>query len=119
MASTKDTKLGGLPSTFSRRNLLKGATALTAAASVPEAFGQRPTGAPNGTVWLYIGTYTVNPNQNPGPRGRNGKGIYLCSLDLHSGELTVVRLVGPVVPVPGTVQGTASPSTIALDPTRN
>ena len=58
MESTKDTKLGGLQSTFSRRNLLKGAAALAAAASVPEAFGQQPTGAPRGTVWLYIGTYT-------------------------------------------------------------
>jgi 6-phosphogluconolactonase (cycloisomerase 2 family) len=122
MESTKDTKFGGVPSMFSRRNLLKGATALTAAASVPEAFGQRPTGARPGTVWLYIGTYTVNlvqpPVQVPGPRGRNGKGIYLCSLDLHSGELTVEKLVAPAVPVAGTVQGTSSPSTIALDPTR-
>jgi 6-phosphogluconolactonase len=112
-----------LQSAFSRRNLLKGATALTAAASVPEAFGQRPTGAPFGTVWLYIGTYSVNlvqpPVQVPGPRGRNGKGIYLCQLDLHSGKLTVVRLVAPAVPVVGTVQGTSSPSTIALDPTRS
>lgn len=34
MESTKDAKLVGLQSTFSRRNLLKGATAVTAAASV-------------------------------------------------------------------------------------
>ena len=60
MESTKDTRLGGLQSPFSRRNLLKGAAALAAAASVPEAFGQPPTGAPSGTVWLYIGTYTGN-----------------------------------------------------------
>src|SRR3954447_365318 len=60
MELTKDTKLGGLQSTFSRRNLLKGAAALAAAASVPEAFGQRTTGAPPGTVWLYISTYTGN-----------------------------------------------------------
>src|SRR4029453_16821051 len=103
MESTKDTKFGGVPSMFSRRNLLKGATALTAAASVPEAFGQRPTGAPLGTVWLYIGTYSVNlvqpPVQVPGPRGRNGKGIYLCQLDLHSGKLTVEGLVAPAGPV--------------------
>jgi hypothetical protein len=47
MQSTKDRKLGGLQSTFSRRDLLKGAAALTAAASVPEAaFGQQATGAP-------------------------------------------------------------------------
>ena len=109
--------------TLSRRSFIKGATALAAAASVPQAFGQQPTGAPVGTVWLYIGTYSVNlvqpPVQVPGPRGRNGKGIYLCQLDLHSGKLTVVRLVAPAVPVAGTVQGTSSPSTIALDPTRS
>jgi 6-phosphogluconolactonase len=35
-----------------------------------------------------------------------------------TGKLTVVRLVAPVVPATGTTQGTASPSTIALDPTR-
>src|SRR5262245_14994622 len=111
MESTKDTKLGGSQDMFSRRNLLKGATALTAAASMPEAFGQqRQTRAPFGTVWLYIGTYTVNlvqpPVQVPGPRGRNGKGIYLCQLDLRSGKLSVVRLVAPAVPFVGTVQGT-------------
>jgi 6-phosphogluconolactonase len=107
MEPTKDTKLGSLQSTFSRRNLLKGAAALTAAAVVPEAFGQPPTGAPHGTVWLYIGTYTGN-----------GNGIYLCQLDLSTGKLTVLRLVAPVVPAMGTIPSTASPSTIALDPTR-
>ena len=114
MNSTKDTKPGGLQSAFSRRNLLKGATALTAAASVPEAFGQQPTGAPPGTVWLYISTYTGSP----GPRGRSGMGIYLCELNLSTGELTVLRLVAPALPAMGTTPSTASPSTIALDPTR-
>jgi len=114
MGSTKDTEFGGLKDTFSRRNLLKGVTALTAAASVPDAFGQQPTGAPFGTVWLYIGTYTGAP----GPRGRSGEGIYLCSLDLSTGELTVVRLVAPALPAMGTTPSTASPSTIDLDPTR-
>src|SRR5437016_1443174 len=112
MESRKDKKLGDLQSTFSRRNLLKGATALTAAASVPEVFGQQPTGAPDGTVWLYIGTYTGAP----GPRGRSGMGIYLCALNLSTGELTVVRLVAPALL--GMTPSTASPSTIALDPTR-
>jgi len=107
MEPTKDTKLGSLQSTFSRRNLLKGAAALTAAAVAPEAFGQPPTGAPHGTVWLYIGTYTPN-----------GAGIYLCQLDLSTGKLTVLRLVAPVVPAVGTIPSTANPSTIALDPTR-
>jgi 6-phosphogluconolactonase len=111
MESTKDIKLSGLQSTFSRRTLLKGAAALTAAASVPEAFGLQPTGAPPGTVWLYIGTYTGAP----GPRGSSGKGIYLCELNLSTGKLTVLRLVAESVNVGGTVPN--SPSTIALDPT--
>ena len=68
---------------FSRRNFTKGATALTAAASVPEAFGQQPTGAPFGTVWLYIGTYTGNPASIYG----RGEGIYLCELNLLHGEV--------------------------------
>src|SRR5215813_15115676 len=114
MESTKGTKLGSMQSTFSRRNLLKGATALTAAASVPATFGQQPTGAPPGTVWLYIGTYTGAP----GPRGRSGMGIYLCELNLFTGELTVVRLVAPALPAMGITPSTASPSTIALDPSR-
>src|SRR5215468_12677581 len=113
MKSTKDTKFDALRRTFSRRNLLKGATALTAAASVPEAFGQQSTGAPRGTVWLYIGTYTGSP----GPRGRSGEGIYLSELDLATGELTILRLVAPALPTSGATPSTASPSTIALDPT--
>src|SRR5262249_12649087 len=116
MESTRDTKLGGLQSAFSRRDLLKGAAALVASASVlasvPEAFAQQPTGAPRGTVWLYIGTYTGAPGG-----GRNGAGIYLCQLDLSTGQLTVLRLVAPVLPA-GLNPSTASPSTIALDPTR-
>src|SRR5713101_2933019 len=112
MEPTKRTKLGTLQSTFSRRDLLKGAAALTAAASVPEAFGQQPTGAPHGTVWLYIGTYTGAPGA-----GGNGEGIYLCQLDLSTGKLTVLRLVAPAMPAMGMTPSTASPSTIALDPT--
>ena len=114
MQTTKDTRLGGWQSTFSRRTFLTGAAALAAAASAPKAFGQPPTGAPAGTVWLYIGTYTGAP----GPRGRSGLGIYLCALNLSTGELTVVRLVAPALPAAGTTPSTASPSTIALDPTR-
>ena len=53
MESIRDTKLRGSQGTFSRRDLLKGAAALTAAASLPQASGQPPTGAPFGTVWLY------------------------------------------------------------------
>src|SRR5262249_37935833 len=94
MESTRNANLGGLPSTFSRRTLLKGAVAVTVAASAPKAFGQPPTGAPRGTVWLYIGTYTGGP----GPRGRSGEGIYLSELDLATGELTILRLVAPALP---------------------
>lgn len=114
MESTKDAKLCSLENAFSRRDLLKGVIAVAVAASVPAAFGQQPTGALPGTVWLYIGTYTGAP----GPRGRSGMGIYLCALDLSTGELTVVRLVAPALPAIGTTPSTASPSTLALDPTR-
>ena len=113
MESIKDTKLDGLQTAFSRRNLLKGAAALGAVASVREGFGQRTTGAPPGTVWLYISTYTGNPGG-----GGNGEGIYLCELNLSTGKLTVLRLVAPALPVMGMTPSTASPSTIALDPTR-
>jgi len=114
MESTKSAKLDGFQSPFSRRDLLKGAIALTVAACVPEVFGQQPVGSPPGTVWLYIGTYTGAP----GPRGRSGMGIYLCALDLSTGELTVLRLVAPALPAMGTTPSTASPSTITLDPMR-
>ena len=112
MDTTKDTKLGGWQSTFPRRTFLTGAAALAGAASAPKAFGQSPAAARAGSVWLYISTYTGAP----GPRGRSGLGIYLCALDLFTGELTVVRLVAPVLPASGTTLSTASPSTIALDP---
>jgi 6-phosphogluconolactonase len=111
---TTNTNPGGWQSPFSRRTFLKSAAALAAAASARNAFGQPRTGAPAGTVWLYIGTYTGSP----GPRGRSGMGIYLCALNLFTGELTVVRLVAPALPAIGTTPSTASPSTIALDPTR-
>jgi 6-phosphogluconolactonase (cycloisomerase 2 family) len=101
-----------LESTLSRRDLLKGAAALVAAANVPAAFGQQSTGAPFGTVWLYISTYTGNPGG-----GGNGQGIYLCQLDLSTGELTVLKLAAPVLSATGPNPSTASPSTIAVDPT--
>jgi 6-phosphogluconolactonase len=116
MESTKDTKLGGLQSTFSRRNLLKGAAALASAASVPETFGQQSTGAPRGTVWLYIGTYT---NVASGGSGGNGQGIYLCELNLSKGNLTVLRLAAPGLPATAMNASTASPSTLAIDSTGN
>lgn len=119
MESAKEKQLAELGSKVSRRNLLKGAAALSAAtlsaaAQGPPALGQPPTGARFGTVWLYIGTYTGSP----GPRGRSGQGIYLCSLSLSSGKLDVLRLVAPASPATGSTPSTASPSTIALNPTR-
>jgi 6-phosphogluconolactonase (cycloisomerase 2 family) len=114
MESTKNANLGGFESAFSRRDFLMGAAALIAVASVPKAFGQQPTGAPRGTVWLYIGTYTGNP----GAFASNGMGIYLCQLNLSTGKLDVLRLVAPALPAMGTTPATPSPSTIALDPTR-
>src|SRR5712671_5019689 len=116
MESTKDTKLGGLQSTFSRRNLLKGAAALGAAANVPEAFGQQPTGAPRGTVWLYIGTYT---SVSSGGSGGNGEGIYLCELNLSTGKLAVLRVAAPGLPATLINASTGSPSTLAIDPGGN
>ena len=109
MSSTTDAAFDDLPYTLSRRDLLKGAVALVAAASAPGVFAQQPTGAPFGTVWLYIGTYTTT--------GNHGRGIYLCELDLSTGELTVLRLVAPALPASGSTPATASPSTLALDPT--
>ena len=113
MGSTKNTRLAGLQGAFSRRDLLKGAVALTAAASVPAALALQPTGAPPGTVWLYIGTYTGSP----GAFASNGMGIYLCELNLSTGMLTGLRLVGPAMPAAGIIPSTGSPSSLALDPT--
>src|SRR5690242_18100907 len=101
MESTTKSKSSGLHNTLTRRDLLKGATVLSAAASMPQAFGQSPTGAPLGTVWLYIGTYTSS--------GNHGQGIYLCSLNLYTGELSVLRLVAPALSATGTTQSTANP----------
>ena len=112
MEATQDMKPGGLQSMFSRRNFLKGAAALSAAASMPRIFGQQRTGAPFGTVWLYIGTYTGNPASIYG----RGQGIYLCELNLSTGKLTVLRLVAPALPAVGMTPSTASPSTIDLNP---
>jgi 6-phosphogluconolactonase len=117
MQSTKDLKSGSLQSIFSRRNLLMGAGALAAAASVPEAFGDQipPTGAPFGTIWLYISTYTYTTPPTSA-FGNNGQGIYLCQLDLLTGQLTVLGLVASPLATPPT--SLPSPSTIALNPSR-
>ena len=111
MEPIKDTRPDDFEGTFPGRDLLNGTVALRGA-SAPEALDQSPTGAPSGTVWLYIGTYTGAP----AAFGSNGMGIYLCELSLSTGKLTVLRLVAPVVTM-GMIS-TGSPSTLALDPTR-
>ena len=75
-------------------------------------FGQTTTGAPAGTVWLYIGTYTGNPGG-----GGDGEGIYLWELNLTTGKATARRRDALVCEQVGMTPSTASPSTIAIDPT--
>lgn len=114
MESNDIPKLTAIRNRFSRRNVLQGAAALSAASASSTAFGQQqPTGAPFGTVWVYIGTYTGAP----GAFGRNGMGIYLGALNIFSGRLEILRLVAPALPGSATTPGTASPSTLAIDPT--
>jgi 6-phosphogluconolactonase len=110
------TKFDGIQNSFSRRDLMKGAAAFAAAASMPGALAQQPTGAPPRTVWLYIGTYT---NAARGGSGGNGEGIYLCELSLETGKLTVLRVVAPGMPASGLNASTGSPSTLAIDPGGN
>lgn len=111
---SKDTlKPGAISNRFSRRNLLKGATLLTAASAASDAVGQQVTAAPFGTVWAYIGTYTGNP----GAFASNGMGIYLGALNLFMGRFSILRLVAPALPASGTRPATSSPSTLAIDPT--
>lgn len=110
MQSTKDSNPGGMQSILSRRNLLMGAGALAAATTVPQASAQQTTGAPAGTIWLYISTYTGAV----GAFGSNGQGIYLLQLDYRTGQLANLGVVGPAETTPNT----GSPSTIALDPSR-
>jgi 6-phosphogluconolactonase len=109
-----DTRPAVLPATFSRRRFLTGATALAATAGVAPAFAH--TGASHGTAWLYIGTYTGAAG---GGSGGNGEGIYLCELNLATGKLTVLKLVAPALPATGSNASTASPSTLAIDPSGN
>jgi len=116
MESDKPAKPAEVRNTFSRRNLLRGAATLTTAGAASKAFAQAPTrpgpitsaptptGAPFGTVWVYIGTYTPN-----------GQGIYLGSLNLTTGKLSILRLVAPALTAMGSNAATTSPSTLAID----
>src|SRR5262245_20668938 len=82
--------------TVSRRGILKGAAALTAAWSTP-------TPAPaqsGGPIYAYIGTYTNPPNA-----GRNGLGIHIYRMDPATGNLTLLKAVADV-----------SPSSLAMHP---
>jgi len=110
MDSNDNQNTGAILSRFSRRNLFKSATALGAASAASVAFAQQtqPTGAPFGTVWVYIGTYTGS--------GNNGMGIYLGALDLFTGRVDVVRVVAPALAASGNTPATSSPSTLAIDP---
>ena len=113
MESNNSPVSGAISNRFSRRNLFKGAAALGAASVVPAALGQGPTGAPFGTVWVYIGTYTgTNP---PSAFANNGMGIYLGALNLSNGQLNILRLVAPALPATANSPATSSPSTLVID----
>ena len=112
MEPTKDTKLGGLQSPLSRRNLLKGAAAAYCRRECAKSFWSTANRRPSQNG-LALHRHLHGCART---RGRNGQGIYLCELNLFTGELTVLRLVAPALPATGTTPSTASPSTIALDP---
>src|SRR5438309_633341 len=79
---------------LSRRSLLKGVTALTAAAaSAP----WMPASAWGGTILAYVGTYS-----------NHGEGIYLFSVDTSTGALTKIKVFPSVV----------NPSWLAFSPDR-
>ena len=87
---------------FSRRNFLRGASALAIAQAAP--FSLASPAAPSGKrVRAYVGTYTTSVD-GPG----NGEGIYLFEADSLTGELRNRRLVAK----------TTSPSWLAFHPSR-
>ena len=57
MESTKDTKLGGWQSLLAS-GLTQGRCGACFRRECATNFWSTSTGAPRGTVWLYIGTYT-------------------------------------------------------------
>jgi 6-phosphogluconolactonase len=71
------------PGNISRRELLRGSTALAVLAAAPRlaqaASGQR--------TLAYVGTYST-----PADGGGNGKGIYLFEMNPASGELSLIEL---------------------------
>ncbi len=85
MESENSRKTGAISSRFSRRNLLRGAAALSGASAASNAVGQQATAAPFGTVWAYVGTYTGSP----GAFASNGMGIYLGALNLFTGRFSI------------------------------
>jgi 6-phosphogluconolactonase len=87
---------------FSRRNFLRGASALAIAQAAPFALASPPAPLPKRT-FAYVGTYTTAVD---GPA--NGEGIYLFETDSLTGELHNRRLVAR----------TPSPSWLAFHPSR-
>src|SRR5260370_841206 len=83
---------------FSRRDLLLGAAALTNARFVPALAAQdAPVGAANsGPPFAYIGCYTSSTG---------GRGISIYHIDANTNQMNLVQTVGPV----------NSPSFIILD----
>lgn len=87
---------------FSRRNFLRGASALAIAQTAPFALADPVAPSPTRLV-AYVGTYTTAVD---GPA--NGEGIYLFETDSLTGELRNRRLVAK----------TPSPSWLAFHPSR-
>ena len=112
MESNDSLKPGAIRNRFSRRNLLKGAAAVSAASTAPAAFAQQPSGASFGTALVYIGTYTGSP----GAFASNGMGIYLGAFNMFTGRLDIIKLAAPALTAVGTTPATSSPSTLAIDP---
>lgn len=86
---------------FSRRGLLKGAAALTAARSLTAQ--QSGESAHGQSILAYVGTYTGAIGN-----GGNGQGLYLFAISPQNGNLSLIKVVSEI----------ASPSWIAFDPSR-
>ena len=88
---------------FTRRRLLKGAAALTAASSVAVEAQDITADPPTTRIFAYVGTYTGAIGN-----GGNGEGIYLFAMNPSTGHLSLNKVVSEI----------SSPSWIAFDPSR-